>query len=69
MSRQSKRRRWFFEVRERQVLIIRDGEEITTFAGRKMGPIKDISVGKEHAKGSKQALLVSFNSIATTCNT
>lgn len=32
---------------------------MTSFTGSKMGPIKDISIGKEHAKGSKQALLVS----------
>lgn len=54
-----KQRRWFFEVRDRRVYLIRDGEDITSFAGLKMGPVKDISIGKEHARGSEQALLVS----------
>lgn len=54
-----RQRRWHLDVRERKIYLVRDGEEATTFAGLKMGPVKDISIGKEHAKGSKQALLVS----------
>lgn len=48
MSRSTRQtRRWFLEVRERRVYITRDGEEMTSFAGCKMGAVKDISIGKE----------------------
>ncbi len=55
-----RQRRWYLEPKDRRVYLIRDGQEATSFSALKMGPIKDISIGKEHAKGSKQALLVSM---------
>ena len=62
MSRR-RQRRWSLEVRDRRIYVIRDGRELTSFASTKMGPIKDVSIGKEQAKGSNQALLVSLRRI------
>ena len=61
MPRTTKQRRWYLEPKERRIYLIREDVEISSYAGTAMGAIKDISIGKEHAKGpnSKQALLVS----------
>ncbi len=51
-------RPWFLETRGKLVYLLRDGEELSSFAGIKLGPVRDITTGKEHAKGSEKALLV-----------
>ncbi len=53
-------RRWFFDVKDRSINLIRDGEEISSFASLKMGAVKAVVTAKEHAKGTRtdQAILV-----------
>lgn len=63
-SRPLRQRRWFFEVRDRKIYLIRNGEELSSFSGMKMGAIMDVTTAKEHSnsKGPKEAdnsLLVS----------
>ena len=56
-------RRWNFEIRGRDIHVVREGEEISSVCGLRYGPVKVITSGKEHAKGATakvQALLVSF---------
>ena len=50
-----RQRRWFLEVRERKVYLVREGEELSSFSGMKMGAIMDVSIGKEHSKGRQEA--------------
>ena len=54
-------RRWNFDVRGKSIVVIREGEEITSRCGLRYGPIKIVTSGREHAKGAAkaQALLVS----------
>ena len=59
MSSVVRQRHWFFEPKHRQIYLIRNGQEMTSFSGMKLEPIKDVSIGKEHSKGSNQAWLVS----------
>jgi hypothetical protein len=59
MPHKTRQRRWWLQPKaDRKVYLIREGQEATSFASLKMGSIKDISIGKEHAKGSKQALIL-----------
>lgn len=58
-SSKSRQRRWFFETKDNRIFLHRDGREMTSFSGLSMGPIKDISIGRDFSKGSEQALLVS----------
>lgn len=56
-------RRWNFEVRGKDILVIREGEEISSVCGLKFGPVKTVTSGKEHVKGAaakQQALKVSL---------
>ena len=62
VARTPRQRRWFLEVRDRKIYLLRDGEELSSFSAMKMGPIMDVTTGKEHSKGAKHAdnsLLVS----------
>ena len=62
VARTPRQRRWFLEVRDRKIYLLRNGEELSSFSGMKMGAIMDVTIGKEHSKGPKDAdnaLLVS----------
>lgn len=55
-------RRWNFDVKGKDILIVRENEEFSSLSGLRFGPIKLITKGKEHARGAaakQQALLVS----------
>lgn len=60
-----RQRRWFLEVRDRKIYLLRNGEDLSSFSAMKMGAIMDVTTGKEHcSKGAKDvdninALLVS----------
>ena len=46
-------RRWHFEVRGRDIVLIRAGEEMESLCGLKYGAIKDITVGKSSKPGER----------------
>ena len=45
-------RRWHFEVRGKEIFVIRAGDEMESLCGLKYGAIKDITIGKDNKKAS-----------------
>ena len=53
-------RRWYFEVREKEIHLIRDGEDMETRCGLKYGAIKDLAVSEGRRQTERsQFILVS----------
>ena len=65
VARTPRQRQWFFEVRDRKIYLLRNGDELSSFSAMKMGMIMDVTTGNKHcSKGAKldaadNALLVS----------
>lgn len=43
-------KRWYLEVRENTIFLIRDGKEVCHRNGQTVGPIKELFYGSEHAQ-------------------